>query len=61
MPVLAIEASTLKWLEQGRRDRADCIPWVAVDPKLDLLHGDREFQELLRRAGIQRPPETGTR
>ena len=58
---LGDRASTLKWLEQGRRDRADCIPWVAVDPKLDLLHGDREFQELLRRAGIQRPLETGTR
>jgi hypothetical protein len=45
--------AALKWLEQGRRDRADCIPWVAVDPKLDLLHADAGFQALLRRAGIQ--------
>jgi hypothetical protein len=47
--------------EQGRRDRADCIPWVAVDPKLDLLHSDPGFQELLRRAGIQPPAQSRAR
>jgi serine/threonine-protein kinase len=54
---LGDRADTLKWLDQSRRERADCMPWVAVDPKLERLHRDPGFQDLLRRAGIQAPQD----
>jgi serine/threonine protein kinase/tetratricopeptide (TPR) repeat protein len=47
--------STMKWLEKGLQDRADCMPWMGTDPKLDLLHRDPEFQSLLKRAGLDTP------
>jgi eukaryotic-like serine/threonine-protein kinase len=41
------EANTLKFLERGKHERADCMPWMAVDPKLDRLRQDPRFQRLL--------------
>jgi tetratricopeptide (TPR) repeat protein len=45
--------ATLEWLEKGRRDRADCMPWMTADPKLQRLHADPEFQDMLHRTGLR--------
>ncbi|HEY3203865.1 MAG TPA: protein kinase, partial [Thermoanaerobaculia bacterium] len=46
--------SALRWLEKAEEDRADCVPWMRPDPKLDPLRSDPRFRELLRRVGF--PP-----
>jgi eukaryotic-like serine/threonine-protein kinase len=48
---LGDRANTLRFLEQGKRERADCMPWMAVDPKLDRLRQDPAFQHLLQDIG----------
>ena len=44
--------STLQWLEKGYQERADCMPWVRSDAKLDGLRGDPRFDDLVRRLGF---------
>jgi serine/threonine-protein kinase len=44
--------STLSWLEKGLEQKADCMPWMFADPKLDALHGHPQFQSLLKRIGL---------
>ena len=46
--------STLEWLEKGYQERADCMPWVRSDPKLDGLRDYPGFDDLMRRMGF--PP-----
>jgi tetratricopeptide (TPR) repeat protein len=46
--------ATLEWLEKGYQERADCMPWVRSDPKLNSLRGDPQFEDLLRRMGLPR-------
>ena len=51
---LGDKESTLRWLEKGYQERADCMPWVLSDAKLDGLRGEPRFQDLMRRMGIPR-------
>ena len=51
---LGDKASTLGWLEKGYKERADCMAWTGADPKLDHLHGDPRFEDLLGRLGLIR-------
>jgi serine/threonine-protein kinase len=51
---LGDKESTLRLLEKGYQERADCMAWTGSDPKLDGLRGDPRFQDLVRRMGIQR-------
>lgn len=46
--------SAFLWLRKSLDERADCSPWIAADPKLDLLRADPRFQDLLRRLGLPR-------
>jgi len=46
--------SALQWLEKAEEDKADCVPWMRPDPKLDPLRSDPRFRALLRRVGF--PP-----
>jgi TolB-like protein/DNA-binding winged helix-turn-helix (wHTH) protein/Flp pilus assembly protein TadD len=41
-----------EWLEKGRRDRADCMVWLLVEPWMDPLRGDRQYRELISHIGL---------
>ncbi len=40
------------WLEKAFEDRAMCIPWMNVDPRVDLLREDPRYQAFLDRVGF---------
>ena len=40
------------WLEKGFQDRAGCMPWIKMEPKVDPLRSDPRFVDLLRRMGL---------
>ena len=45
--------SAFEWLRKAEEDRADCIPWVAADHKLEPLRGDPRFQQIVRAVGLE--------
>jgi TolB-like protein/Tfp pilus assembly protein PilF len=47
---------TLEWLKKGVEQRADCMPWMNMDPKLDQLRQSPEFKEIERQVGFGQPP-----
>ena len=49
---LGDEDAAFEWLDQAFEDRADCIPWMNLDPRLDPLRDDPRFETLLERAGF---------
>ena len=42
----------IAWLQKARDDRADCIPYLGVDPRFDSLRSDPRFQALLDEIGF---------
>jgi tetratricopeptide (TPR) repeat protein len=46
--------AALEQLEKGYEHRADCMPWLEADPKLDSLRQLPQFQDLRRRMGLER-------
>jgi serine/threonine-protein kinase len=45
-----------RWLNTGFEERAWHITSLGVDPKLDVLHDDPRFIDMVRKIGISRPP-----
>ena len=41
----------MTWLERGFQGRCSWMKWISIEPKLDKLHSDSRFQELVRRIG----------
>ena len=41
-----------EWLEKARKERSGFLPFLKVEPALDLLRGDSRFHDLLRRIGF---------
>jgi TolB-like protein len=44
--------AALKWLAKAYGERDRWLSWIAVDPRLDGLRGDRRFVDLERRVGF---------
>jgi TolB-like protein/class 3 adenylate cyclase/Flp pilus assembly protein TadD len=42
----------LEWLERAYEERSASLPWLTMDPILDLLHPNPRFQDLVRRLGL---------
>jgi TolB-like protein/Flp pilus assembly protein TadD len=40
-------------MNQACEDKAACIPWLQVDPRLDSIRDDARFDELLERVGFE--------
>jgi adenylate cyclase len=51
---LGDKKSTLEWLQKGYDERADCMPWVLSDSKLEELRGYPGFDDLIRRMRFPR-------
>jgi TolB-like protein len=43
---------TIDWLEKAYDERSPAMPYIGVQPRLDLLRSDPRFQDLLRRMGL---------
>ena len=46
--VLGDKDEAMNWLQKGYRDHSSCMSNLKSDPRLDSLHSDRRFQELVR-------------
>jgi tetratricopeptide (TPR) repeat protein len=42
----------IEWLEKAFDTRVAQLNWLKVDPRFRSLHGDRRFQDLLKRLGL---------
>ena len=47
--------SAINWLQKGVQERADCMPWIQADSKMDSLRSDPRFAAILRGVGFGRP------
>ena len=45
---------TFEWLEKAYKEHAGWLVYLNVDPRLDTLHADSRFPDLLRRIGLPR-------
>jgi len=44
--------AAFEWLAKAADARADCMPWVQPDPKIDILRSDPRYAALLDRIGL---------
>lgn len=49
---LGDKKQALEWLEQGKRDRADCMIWLLSEPWMDPLRGEPQYRELIEHIGL---------
>ncbi|MDQ3754320.1 MAG: hypothetical protein M3371_06260, partial [Acidobacteriota bacterium] len=49
---LGEKEQALHWLEKAYEERNFELIWSKVEPRLDPLHADPRFQDLLRRVGL---------
>ena len=47
--------SAFGWLRKGVEERADCMPWVRSDTKMDPLRADPRYAAIVREVGLQPP------
>ena len=45
-----------KWFKKGVEERADCMPWLGVEPWIDPFRSDPRYNELLQQVGFVPPP-----
>ncbi len=44
--------AAFEWLRKGVEERADCMPWIKADSKIDPLRGDPRYMDILRGVGF---------
>jgi len=44
--------AAFEWLRKGLDERADCMPWIKADSKIDPLRGDPRYTDILRGVGF---------
>jgi tetratricopeptide (TPR) repeat protein len=49
---LGDKAAALGWLERAQNRRESALVWLKIDPRFDVLHGERRFQEILGKMGL---------
>ena len=49
---LGDKEKAFKYFNDAYEQRADCIPLLKVDPRLDPIHTDPRYQELMRKVGF---------
>jgi tetratricopeptide (TPR) repeat protein len=42
-----------RWYEQAYEERSICMPLIKFDPRLDAIHADPRYQDLIRRMNLQ--------
>jgi TolB-like protein/DNA-binding winged helix-turn-helix (wHTH) protein/Flp pilus assembly protein TadD len=42
-----------QWLQDAYRNRSECMVFLRVDPRLENIHADRRYQQLVREAGFR--------
>jgi TolB-like protein/Flp pilus assembly protein TadD len=47
--------AAFEWLRKGVEERADCMPWIKADSKIDSLRGDPRYTDILRGVGFSAP------
>lgn len=54
---LGDKEQALTWLEKAYEERADGLTWLNVDPMLDNLRAEPQFQSLVKRIGLGTLPK----
>lgn len=49
---LGDKSGAIDWLEKAEEERADCVPWIRADSKLDPLRSNPRFAKLLDRCAF---------
>jgi TolB-like protein/DNA-binding winged helix-turn-helix (wHTH) protein/Tfp pilus assembly protein PilF len=44
--------TAFEWFRKGVQDRADCMPWLGVEPWLDPIRTDPRYASLLKQIGL---------
>jgi serine/threonine-protein kinase len=50
--------AAFEWLKKGVQERADCMPWIQADSKIDPLRSDPRYAEIVRSVGFTRQMRT---
>ncbi len=48
--------TSLDWMDRAYEERSDHLPYIRVNPRLDVLRGHPRFQDLLQRMGLATDP-----
>jgi hypothetical protein len=49
---LGDQDTAVKWFRKGIEDRADCMPWLGVEPWIAPFRSDPRYQLILKDIGL---------
>jgi hypothetical protein len=49
---LGEDDNAFEWLEKAYEDRSEGLAWLKVDLRLERLHSDPRYADLMRRVGL---------